>query len=84
MRFYEKYMHFIGPLGNMMFYLQAYRIFSTKSAQDISGFGFILSFIGLSSWLLYGILLKNKPLIFANLVGVMGAVLIIIGKLFYG
>ncbi len=84
MKFYEKYMNFIGPLGNIMFYLQAYKIFATKSAHDISGIGFGISLVGLSSWLLYGLLLKNQPLILANLVGVIGVILTIIGTLIYG
>lgn len=84
MHFYEKYMNIVGPATNIMFYLQAYKIFTSKSAQDVSGAGFCMSFIGLSSWLIYGILLKNKPLIIANVFGVTGALLTLIGILMYG
>ena len=58
-----------------MFYFQAYEIFSSHSAKIISFPGFFLSFIGLSSWLLYGVLIKNTPLIIANAVGVIGTIL---------
>jgi len=51
---------------------------------SISIEGFSLSVIGLGSWLLYGILLKNKPLIIANVVGVVGAVLVLVGTFIYG
>ena len=77
-------MNIIGPIGNVMFYLQAYKIFASKSASTVSGPGFFISVIGLSSWLLYGILLKNKPLIIANGFGVLGAILTLSGVLMYG
>ena len=65
LRYYENYMNIIGPLGNVMFYLQAYKIYTTKTAISISVEGFSLSMVALSSWLLYGILIKNKPIIIA-------------------
>ena len=84
MKFYEQYMKIIGPLGNVMFYLQAYKIFINKSSESVSALAFFISIIGLSSWLLYGIFLKNKPLIIANGFGVIGAILTFIAILFYG
>jgi len=84
MKFYEQYMKIIGPIGNVMFYLQAYKIFICKSSESVSAPAFFISIIGLSSWLLYGILLKNKPLIIANGFGVIGAILTFVAILFYG
>ena len=84
MNFYEKYMSIIGSIANIMFYLQAYKIFISKSAQSVSGPGFLISIIGISSWLLYGILLKNKPLIIGNGFGLIGAILTLLGILKYG
>lgn len=84
LKFYEKYMSIIGPAGSIMFYLQAYKIFKLQSAQDISGLGFLISFIGLSSWLFYGFLIKDKPLIISNFVAVIGSILTLIGILKYG
>lgn len=83
LKFYENYMKLIGPLGNLMFYMQAYKIFTTKTAVSISVEGFLLSLVALSSWLLYGIFLKNKPLIIANMVGTIGATLVLVGTLIY-
>ncbi len=77
-------MSIIGTIGNIMFYLQAYKIFISKSAESVSGPGFLVSVIGLSSWLLYGILLKNKPLIIANGFGVIGATITLWGIFLYG
>jgi len=82
-KYYENYMKIIGPVGNFMFFLQAYKIFTTQNAISISVPGFTLSFIGLISWLLYGFFLKNKALIIANLVGVLGASLVLLGTLLY-
>ena len=76
-------MSFIGPLGNLMFYFQAYRIFTLKEAQSVSLMGFIISMVAMASWLFYGIIIKNKPLIIANVLGVIGAALVILGVLLY-
>lgn len=84
MKFYEKYISCIGVLANIMFFLQAYTIFKHKSAYAVSGTGFIISIVGLGSWLFYGVLLKNKPLIIANGFGLIGAILTIIGIFMYG
>ncbi|MGI4776013.1 MAG: SemiSWEET family transporter [Janthinobacterium lividum] len=84
LKLYEKYMSIIGPIGNLMFFIQAYKIFTTKTATSISVQAFSLSMLGLGSWLLYGVFLKNKPLIIANLVGVIGAALVLVGTVLYG
>lgn len=81
---YEKYMSVMGVITNIMFYLQAYKIFASKSAEAVSGPGFLICVIGLGSWLIYGVLLKNTPLIIANAFGVIGAILVFIGILIYG
>jgi MtN3 and saliva related transmembrane protein len=76
-------MNVIGPIGNLMFYFQFYKIFDEKSSASVSLTGFSISVIAMTSWLLYGILLKNKPLIIANLVGAIGAILVTVAILIY-
>jgi MtN3 and saliva related transmembrane protein len=83
MRFYEKYITIVGVIGNFMFYIQAHKIFTCKSASSVSLPAFAISAIALSSWLLYGILLKNIPIIVANVVGVVGALLVLTAILMY-
>lgn len=83
MKLYENYMNIIGPVGNLMFFIQAYKIFTSKTATSISIEAFALSMLGLSSWLLYGILLKNRTIILANIVGVTGALLVLVGTVMY-
>lgn len=80
---FKVYMSIVGPLGNLMFYVQGYEIFHTHSAGSISLSGFSISAIGLASWLAYGIYLKNTPLIVANAFGIVGALLVISGVLLY-
>lgn len=82
-KFFEQYMNLVGPLGNLMFYVQAYTIFDSKTAGSVSLPGFSISIIGLTSWLLYGIALKNTPLIIANSVGAVGAVLVVLAIALY-
>jgi MtN3 and saliva related transmembrane protein len=77
------YMAIVGPLGNLMFYVQGYQIFHARSAGSVSLLGFCISVLGLASWLAYGIYLKNMPLIVANTVGVLGALLVVCGILRY-
>mgnify|MGYP002787822261 CR=1 FL=1 len=81
--FYRKYMMVIGVLGQFVFYAQFYNIIVHKSAKDVSLFGFVSGLISVSSWLIYGIMLKDKPLIVANLVATIGAILTVGAILFY-
>ena len=81
---YEKYMLVIGILGQSVFYVQAAAIFINCSAKDVSLLGFSLGLISVASWLIYGILIKNKVLIISNSVAVLGAILVIAGVLIYG
>jgi len=74
----------MGVLGQFLFYAQGIKIFSTRSATDVSIIGFLLGLIAVSSWLLYGILIKNRVLIIANAFAVVGALFVVIGILIHG
>jgi MtN3 and saliva related transmembrane protein len=80
---YRKYMILIGVLGQFVFYAQFYHIITNKSARDVSLVGFISGLISVSSWLIYGIMLKDKPLIIANVVATIGAILTVGAIIFY-
>ncbi|WP_341764479.1 SemiSWEET family sugar transporter [Candidatus Tisiphia endosymbiont of Beris chalybata] len=80
---YDKYMVFAGILGQYLFYSQAYKIFTTKSANDLSLDGFLVVIIATLSWLVYGILHSKPPIIIAQLVALIGMTLVIIGILLY-
>ena len=77
-------MGLIGIIGQLFYFLQAYKIFYTKSAEDLSLPGFGIFCVAAISWLAYGIILKNIPLIAANFLALIGIVLVITGILLYG
>jgi MtN3 and saliva related transmembrane protein len=77
---YEKYMMTMGIVGQLLFYLQALKIYQTRSAEDISMAGFLIAFFSLSSWLVYGLILNNRVLVFVNVAGCFGALLVILLK----
>ena len=81
---YERYMFIVAVGGNLVFYLQAYQAFTTESAKDVSAPAFIASLWALSSWLIYGLMIRNKIIIVANIVGVAGAILVLLTKWLYG
>ena len=80
---YKKYMILIGIFGQFVFYGQFYQIMSHRSAHDVSLMGFIAGLLSVSSWLLYGVMQKDKPLIIANAVATLGAGLTVIAILIY-
>lgn len=83
-RYYERYMMTMGIVGQFLFYVQGVKIFVTKSATGVSLTGFLLGLISVSSWLIYGILIKNKVLVLANAIAVIGALFAIVGILIHG
>jgi MtN3 and saliva related transmembrane protein len=80
----QKNMGIIGALGQLLFYFQAINIFLSKKVGEVSLVGFAVAFISLSCCLLYGIVIKDMPLIVANVIGFIGASLVITGILTYG
>jgi MtN3 and saliva related transmembrane protein len=83
MWFYEKYMLVVGVLGQLLFYTQGIKIFMTKSANDISLMGFLFGLVSVTSWLFYGIFIKNRVLVVANAFAVGGALLVVVGVLIH-
>lgn len=82
-KYYEKYISVVGTIGNSMFYFQFYKIITEKNAGSVSLIGFSISVLALTSWLIYGIILKDKPLIIANVAGAIGAALVTASILIY-
>jgi len=77
------YMSWVVNLGQSMHYIQAWKIFTTKSAEDISLIAYIICLILLIHWLIYGIITKDKVIITAETLGIIGATLVIIGTIIY-
>lgn len=81
---FKKNMGIIGSFGQLLFYFQAFNIFWNKSAGEVSLLGFGVALISLSCWLSYGLIIKDKPLIIANITGVIGAFFVVVGIIAYG
>lgn len=78
-----RHMALIGSLGQLLFYFQAFNIFWNKNAGEVSLIGFIISATAMACWTTYGFLIKDRPLLIANLIGVIGALSVITGIIIY-
>ncbi len=79
----ELYLLWVAVLGQSMHFVQAWKIYTTKSATDVSLTAYIICILLLLHWLAYGLLIKNKVLIVAEGMGILGTILVIIGILIY-
>ncbi len=80
--FYQKYMYLIGLIGHSLFIFQIYKIWVNKSAEDVSLIGFVVACFSIASWLTYGILIKDKVLIWVNAFGFLVSLLCILMIIF--
>jgi MtN3 and saliva related transmembrane protein len=72
-----------GVLTTAAFLPQLIRVIRTKHTKDLSLITFSLFSLGVSLWLIYGILLKELPIILANAFTLVFAVPIVIMKIKY-
>ena len=63
---------------------QVVKIYKTKETADISLWMYILTSVGLILWLMYGVFLANWPIIIANGLTLILAVLVLALKYKYG
>ena len=82
--FILKYTGFFAAFcTTIAFYPQAVKVWKTKSTKDISLSMFIIFTIGVFSWLVYGVVISNLPIILANTVTLTLSLFILIYKLKY-
>lgn len=62
---------------------QAYKIFQSKSAKDISLVSFLIVEFGSLVWVLYGLEIKNYPIVIPNILGFIATTLVLIGYFLY-
>ena len=74
---------FAGILTTIAFVPQLIKIWSSKSAKDVSIITFTLFIIGVSLWCAYGWLIDSKPVIIANFITFILALLILTLKIFF-
>ena len=73
-----------GAAGGLANIPQWIKIFKRKSAGDISILTYSFLFIGAMIWILYGIELKNFPILITNIFGGINIGLVIVGWFLYG
>jgi len=82
-----EYAQILGIIAAIMtttaFVPQAIKIIRTKSTQDISLGMYVILTTGILFWLIYGILIKQPPIIFANIVGFTLTFIILVLKIKY-
>lgn len=63
---------------------QVIKTLKTKNTRDISLYMYILLSLGIFLWFIYGVLLKEMPIILANGVSLVFAVIVLVLKLRHG
>lgn len=73
-----------GVVNGVANFPQIYKIFKTKSSKDLSVLTYLLLTIGSVVWILYGIELKNAPILIMNGLALLEFIIILIGCYIYG
>ena len=71
-------------LTTTAFVPQVVKVWRTRSTGDISLAMFSMTFIGIVMWFVYGLLIVNIPLIFANAVTMVLVGSIVVAKIRFG
>jgi MtN3 and saliva related transmembrane protein len=72
-----------GALTTIAFIPQLLKIYATKSGKDVSARMFVIFSIGVTLWLVYGLLIRSAPIVIANLLTLVLALAIICMKIRY-
>ena len=72
-----------ASLTTLAFLPQALKIFKTKQTKDISLGMYIVFVLGIILWLIYGIMINDLPIIFANILSLVLSSSILILKIRY-
>lgn len=67
----------VGIIMSIGYFPQAYKIYKTKSAENISLATFVIFALGTLIWTLYGFFIKDYVLILSFTVGVIGSWLVL-------
>ena len=84
LEFIIKYIGFFAAFCTTIAFLpQAIKVYKSKSTKDISLYMFLIFTIGVLSWLIYGMIISDLPLIFANAVTLILSFFILVYKIKY-
>ena len=82
--FFKTYIGFFAAFCTTIAFLpQAIKVYKTRSTKDISLYMFLIFTIGVLSWLTYGLIINDWPVILANAVTLILSFFILIYKLKY-
>ena len=77
---YALYFGFVAGICTTISFLpQVLKIWRTKSVDDISLLMFLIFTFGVANWLIYGLIIKEAPIILANIATLVLCLLILIG-----
>ena len=80
--FIIKYIGYFAAFCTTFAFLpQAIKVYQTKSTKDISLYMFLIFTIGVLSWLVYGLIINDLPIILANAITLILSFFILIYKL---
>lgn len=71
------YMLFVAIFGKIFIFIQAYKIWDEQDSRGLSKLAYIVLFFVTISWLTYGYMNNNKPLIYSGIVGLIGVILLL-------
>ncbi len=78
--------HIVGFIAafftTIAFIPQAYMVYKTQETKDLSLTTFVIFTLGLVSWLIYGLLIKEIPIIAANTITLVMGVYILYKKIY--
>jgi MtN3 and saliva related transmembrane protein len=72
-----------GTISSITFLPQVIKIWQTKSAKDLSMPMLLLLVLGVSMWLTYGIIIKDRPIILTNSIVLFMTFIMLFFKLKY-
>ncbi len=82
--FIIKYIGFFAAFCTTIAFLpQAIKVFKSKSTKDISLYMFLIFTIGVFSWLIYGVIINDIPIILANAITLILSFFILVFKIKY-
>lgn len=83
-RFFDVVIYVVAVLGPLITLPQVLKIWEEQNASGVSLFSWVGYTCAASLWLVYGIIHKEKPIIFANLIGIIMNISVISGIWIYG
>ncbi|MCX6775207.1 MAG: SemiSWEET family transporter [DPANN group archaeon] len=67
----------VGVAMSLSYFVQIAKILKTRSAKDLSLVMFAVFNIGITLWLLYGVAIKNLPIVIVNASSLIGTSLLL-------